>query len=463
MERTGSTPDSGGCEAVATPPPDSQTRQNSPPGEAPTEGDAHAVEDSTPEQQARELQTLLRITEHINSGLGLDDLLERVYEDFGDLIPYDRIGFALLSDDLTTVRQQWSRTSVPHAAMPDDLEAPVGRTSLRHLLHTDQPRVINDLSAYLREHPASITTGMLVRDGMRASLTCPVRAANRPIGFLFFTSRVPGSYRDAHCRIYCQIARHLGMMIEKARLYQRMEELNASKGRLLGVVAHDLRNPLNVIKGFIGLLKNGTMGQDPEGLASVCDTLQRSADRMLGLVNQLLDFSAIESGHLDIEPELVDLCAFLMEFHNEMAVLGRCNEIELVLSPPAGRGLVGCFDPRRISQVLGNVVSNAFKYSYPNSEVLLGCDTTVSGDIVLSVRDNGKGIPQETRHSLFTDFGRCGVRPVASENSTGLGLAICKRIVDAHGGRIQISSEVGRGTEVTIILPARQPEPVEPV
>ena len=457
MERIRGTPDSGGRDAVATPPPDLQPQGAKPSDEPGAADDCCPPGDATPEQQARELETLLRITEHVNSGLCLDDLLERVYEDFRDLIPYDRIGFALLSDDLATVRQTWSRTSVALALMPDDIEAPVARTSLRNLLHTDEPRVINDLPAYLREHPESVTTDYLVREGMRASLTCPVRAANRPIGFLFFTSRLPNSYCGAHCRIYRQIARHLGMMIEKARLYQRMEDLNASKGRLLGVVAHDLRNPLNVMKGFISLLRNGTLGRDPDGLAAVCDTLQRSADRMLGLVNQLLDFSAIESGHLDIEPEWVDLGAFLTEFHHEMAVLGRSSEIDLVLSPPAARGALGFFDPRRISQVLGNVVSNAFKYSYPNSEVRLGCHKTNTDEVVLSVKDHGKGIPAEARRRLFTDFGRCGVRPVGSESTTGLGLAICKRIVDAHGGRIVLESEVGCGTEVTIVLPTPPP------
>jgi signal transduction histidine kinase len=298
---------------------------------------------------------------------------------------------------------------------------------------------------------------------MRSSLTCPLVAVGKPVGFVFFSSQQPNTYRDLHVEVFLEIAGQLSTTVEKSRLYQRLVELNELKNRFLGVAAHDLRNPLGAIQTYLKMFLDGFFGDMTEEQREVMTDMALASDTMLNLVNDLLDISAIEAGHLELETRAVDLGDFLRECHRANRLIAEAKSIDLTLDTPDGLPAVE-LDARRIGQVLSNLLTNAVKFSHPGTTVTLTART--AGDSIdISVSDQGQGIPENDLPKLFTEFGRASVKPTAGEKSTGLGLAIVKRIVDAHGGAIRVDSEVGKGSTFTVTLPTRfqvSPEPHSP-
>lgn len=199
-------------------------------------GNALADLSTTLEARFQEVNTLSKVTEKINAGLILDEVLNYVFESFWSIIPYDRIGLSLLEQNGTVVRARWARSDAPVMKITKGYSGSLQGSSLQRILETGQPRILNDLRQYLAEHPASESTRLIVEEGMRSSLTCPLIAAGKPIGFIFFSSMEAQAFKNAHIEIFLQIAGELSMMVEKARLY---EELHALKGKSEGAAAQD--------------------------------------------------------------------------------------------------------------------------------------------------------------------------------------------------------------------------------
>lgn len=237
---------------------------------------------------------------------------------------------------------------------------------------------------------------------------------------------------------------------EQAHLRQLME-LNELKNRFLGMAAHDLRSPLTATQGFVKLLIKGRLGPLADAQREMLERVHVSSQKMLDLIDDLLDITAIEAGRLSLEPSEVDLARFLRECHGSQLILAQVKSIALSLELPEATPAVR-MDPARIEQVISNLVSNAVKFSYPNTSVQLSA--RVNGrEVEIAVTDQGQGIPGDEIPKMFSDFARTSVRPTGDEKSTGLGLAIAKRIVTGHGGRIWVESEVGRGSTFTFSLP----------
>lgn len=403
------------------------------------------------ERKFEELSSLAQVTERINAGLLLEEVLEKVYDSFRPIIPYDRIGFALLEEEGRVLRARWARSEAASLKVCRGFAAKMEGSSLLRILETRQPRILNDLEAYLREHPGSESTRLIVEEGMRSSLTCPLLAAGKPLGFMFFSSMKTGTYAELHVGLFMQIAAQLAMILEKSKLYQQLYELNQLKNRFLGMAAHDLRHPITVMQGYLDMLVGGVLGPLPPNQDRVLRILQGTSENMGVMVNDLLDVSAIEAGVLELQSEIVDLGVFLAEVHEESILLAKGKEQEVLLEAPKDP-LAVRMDPRRIHQVLTNLVTNAIKFSPPKTRITLG-GRIVEKEILISVKDQGQGIPRIEIGKVFTEFGRLSVRPTSGESSTGLGLAIAKRIVEAHGGRIWVESEQGIGSTFSFALP----------
>jgi len=403
------------------------------------------------EKQHKQIKIFNEITCRINAGLTLDQVLDYAFESLHSLIPYDRIGFSLLEKDGQLIRARWARSNAPQIKIGAGYSAELSGSSLQKIIETRQPRILNDLEAYLREHPNSESTQLIVEEGMRSSLTCPLIAMGRPIGFIFFSSMQPNTYRDVYVEDYLQIADELALIVEKAHLYQQSLELNELKNKFVGIAAHDLRNPTSLIQSYIQLLLEGYLGEISPAQQEALSKMNKACKGMFALIDDLLDVSAIESGHLELRLRPVDLAAYLQENLTENAILAKSKSIELTadLSPDLPTVMI---DPDRISQVLNNLISNAIKYSDPRTIITLRARATGS-EVTIAVQDQGQGIPAEEMDRLFTEFGRTSARPTGDEKSIGLGLAIARRIVEAHGGRIWAESQVGIGSTFAFTLP----------
>ncbi len=403
------------------------------------------------EQQFEEINLLTRITEEVNAGLILDEVLEHVYELFRPLIPYDRIGFSLIREDGKQVQARWARSAAPEMKINKGYQAALKGSSLQTIIDTGQPRILNDLEQYLCDHPHSDSTRRIVEEGMRSSLTCPLIARGKPIGFIFFSSMKPHMYEHVHIDLFRQIAGQLAVIVEKGRLYQELVELNELKNKFLGIAAHDLRNPLGVIKGYANLFLEGLVGEVTPDQRQYLERIDRASQNMLNLIDDLLDVSAIEAGQLKIDVEDVEISDFLHEIYESNKIMAKAKSIAVKLETPDTLPTIK-MDPDRISQVLNNLFSNAIKFSHPDTTITLKAKVE-KNKALISVEDQGQGIPKQEMSKMFTDFGRTSVQPTAGEKSTGLGLAIVKRIVEAHGGAIRVKSEVGKGSTFTISLP----------
>jgi len=184
-----------------------------------------------------EIKALNEITEHVTSGMFFDEVLEHVFESFHDLIPYDRLGVALIerSDpEKPIVRAQWNRADYTQLFLKDGYAAGLKGSSLEPIAKTRVPRILNNLSAYLAEHPKSHSTKMIVREGIQSNLTCPLITRNEVIGFIFFSSREPDTYRDQHIELFTQIAGELAITLEKGRCYEDLYVRNEFITRVFG-------------------------------------------------------------------------------------------------------------------------------------------------------------------------------------------------------------------------------------
>jgi hypothetical protein len=274
---------------------------------------------------------------------------------------------------------------------------------------------------------------------------------HHPIGFMFFNSLQSNAYQNAHVELFLQIAGQLSTIVEKSRLYQQLIKLNQMKDRFLGIAAHDLRSPIAIIMNYVEYLLEGHPGNITESQDNILKKLYKVSEKMLNLVNELLDVNAIEAGRLELKMDTVDLTRYLQECYEENLVLSKTKSIELVLDLEKELPLI-VMDPHRIDQVMNNLITNAIKFSYPNTTITLHARVQ-DQDVAISVQDQGQGIPAQEVDTLFTEFGKTSVRSTAGEKSTGLGLAIAKRIVALHGGRIWAESKVGVGSIFTFTLP----------
>ncbi|MBK7579878.1 MAG: GGDEF domain-containing protein [Myxococcales bacterium] len=191
---------------------------------------------STLELRAREDQVFRSVTEQINSGVYLDEVANHIYESFRDLIPYDRIGLALLEQDDRVLRARWARAEYAPGGIGRGFAAPMKGSSLQRILETRQPRIINDLEAYLAANPHSVSTAKIRTEGVQSSLTCPLVAAGRPVGFLFFSSLQRATYEAVHVELFQGIANLLSVVVERAHTLENLASLNqelATKNREL--------------------------------------------------------------------------------------------------------------------------------------------------------------------------------------------------------------------------------------
>lgn len=185
-----------------------------------------------------EADLLNSITERVNSGWELREILDYVYEAFSPVIPYDRIGFAEVEADGRHVRSCWAKSRTGVLRLAADYRAPLAGSSLATIIESGTARILNDLEEHLRAHPASTSTRLLLAEGIRSSLTCPLKAQGKPVGFLFFSSQRSNTYAQNHIRTFERVASTLSVIVQKARLY---EELTAKHAKLEEEIAGRLK------------------------------------------------------------------------------------------------------------------------------------------------------------------------------------------------------------------------------
>lgn len=240
---------------------------------------------------------------------------------------------------------------------------------------------------------------------------------------------------------------------ELARRNAELARLNEQKNQFLGIASHDLRNPLEVILTYSEfLIAEAADRLEPEQRKFV-ETIHASSEFMLNLVENLLDLAKIEAGRLDLDLSTVDLAQVLERNVSLNRTLAQKKGIDVVLRRETGLPAMR-IDEAKIEQVLNNLIGNAVKFSPAGSQVEVRAEEK-EDRVVLSVRDQGPGVPADELDKLFRPFGRTRVRSSGGEKCTGLGLAIVKKVIEGHGGEIRVESAPGEGATFYVSLPKK--------
>lgn len=169
---------------------------------------------------------MLELSHELNKGLFLKDVLEYVYTSFLAIIPYDRIGFSLLEKEDEILRAHWSSSNSTNVTLREGFSQAMKGSSLEKIVQSGTPRIINDLEQYYIENPNSVSTRLILAEGVRSSLTCPLISMGKSIGFIFFSSSKKSCYADIHQAVFCSIANQLATVVEKSKLYEELYAVN---------------------------------------------------------------------------------------------------------------------------------------------------------------------------------------------------------------------------------------------
>ena len=240
---------------------------------------------------------------------------------------------------------------------------------------------------------------------------------------------------------------------ELAKKNVELARLNEQKNQFLGIAAHDLRNPLDVIQTYSEFLLEDASAVLSEEQIDFIHKIYSSSAYMLYLVNDFLDYSRIEAGRLDLDFSLTDLAKLTLKTIERSRVIADKKQIAIDFRAPEKLPPIRV-DESKIEQVLGNLLGNAVKFSPAGSRVEVRL-APEENEIVISVKDNGSGIAPQDAETLFAPFVKGKNKPSGGETSTGLGLAIVKRIVEAHGGAISFETELQKGSVFYIALPLK--------
>lgn len=282
---------------------------------------------------------------------------------------------------------------------------------------------------------------------VHSCIVAPIAGSRGPLGtIVLFQSESTRTYGAADVEVAVELGRRAGIAMENARLYTQAQEAIRARDEMLAIVSHDLRNPLStIVLGATAVLQSEELG--PHSTKRV-EMIQRAASRMEHLLRDLLDTASLQVGRLAIDKRPEDLASLVAEVADGYEQIAHDKSVTLRRECHLAGVVLAC-DRGRMMQALGNLLGNAVKFSRPGDTVSLSCFATADA-VQLAVRDTGPGIaPQDLPH-IFLPYWS-GKRHAIE--GTGLGLYICKGIVEAHDGRLEVESTLGVGTTFTVTLP----------
>src|SRR5262249_15837171 len=300
---------------------------------------------------------------------------------------------------------------------------------------------------------------VLLRTGTRAVLAIPLLGENRLIGGLSVNKRTPGEFRPEVIELLKTFATQSALAIHNAWLFREIEDKNRQlevasqhKSEFLANMSHELRTPLNAIIGFSEILSERMFGELNQKQEEYLKDIYASGTHLLSLINDILDLSKIEAGRMELE---------LTDFHLPTALdsaltlvrerAGR-RSIALYMNVDSRLGQIQA-DERKVRQVVLNLLSNAIKFTPEGGRIEVGA-VPKHGFVEVSVSDTGVGIALEDQEAVFEEFRQVGTADKKVEG-TGLGLTLCRKFVELHGGRISVKSELGAGSIFTFTIPVR--------
>ncbi|CAN5701050.1 ATP-binding protein [soil metagenome] len=293
--------------------------------------------------------------------------------------------------------------------------------------------------------------------GYRAALAVPMMREAQPIGVIFVMRREPEAFSAKQVQLLQTFAAQAVIAIENVRLFTEIQEKSRQleiasqhKSQFLANMSHELRTPLNAIIGYTEMMADGLYGDVNDKAQGVLERVQANGRHLLGLINDVLDLAKIEAGQLVLAIEEYSIADMVGTVLSATESLAKTKNLTLGSDVPAGLP-TGTGDARRLTQVLLNLVGNGIKFTDQGSVEVRA--RQIGERFELSVVDSGFGIAPEDQNKIFEEFQQVDNTSTRKKGGTGLGLSISRRIVELHGGRITIESEVGKGSTFKVTVP----------
>ena len=401
----------------------------------------------------REREILELINRKIGGRESLESLLDFLAESLRETASCDRFSLALVERDGRRVVSRYTRAFYEPTLLQAGYAEGLGGSSLEEVIKQGVPRVIRDLERYQKEHPTSRSTGILVKEGVRSNLTCPLKVDGRVVGLLFRSARIPDAYDRQQVLFQLAIGERLSQAVEKAYRIEQLTEANRQYFELLGFVTHELKSPLGSMLTEAGLLTDGYMGKLEPRQLQIIEKMVAKGHYLLSLISDYLELARMEGGQ--VSPRLqkeVDLVERVIEPAVEIVAAGLAEkEMRLQRVIPAGLPAVE-LDPALVKIVVVNLLSNAGKYGREGGEIRLSV-LLDEKHLRISVWNEGEGFTAEQRDQLFRKFSRLQSPGLLKQKGTGVGLYTSWRIAEMHGGRMDATSEPGRWAEFSLTIP----------
>jgi signal transduction histidine kinase len=403
-----------------------------------------------------QLTALGEVARAVSSTLDLDTVLSTIVSraiqlsgtDGGSVYEYDEATeeFSLrASRDLPEAYVEQVRDARPRKG-----EGAVGRVA-----QSREPVQIADISA-----PAAYESRVrntLLQIGLRALLAVPLIAEDQLVGALIVMRKRSGAFADEEVALLQTFATQSALAIQNARLFRelgdksrQLEVASQHKSEFLANMSHELRTPLNAIIGFSEVLTDRMFGELNEKQEEYLKDIYTSGTHLLSLINDILDLSKIEAGRMELELTGFDLPTAIE--NALMLVRERAGRRSLTLHTNIDTQLGQIqADERKVRQVVLNLLSNAIKFT-PEGVRIEVAAMPKDGFVEVSVRDTGIGIAPEDQEKVFEEFRQVGTAAKKVEG-TGLGLTLCRKFVELHGGKIWVKSQVGEGSTFTFTIP----------
>ena len=368
--------------------------------------------------------------------------------------------FCGATDAVITLRDGADMIYATHSG---DLDAPLGDRLPLDPARTSGRAIVEARTIHLPDVLAPDAEGfgatreLALKHKFRASLAAPMLFEGGAMGSILLRKPEPGPFTPRQIELLETFAAQAVIAIQNVRLFTEIQEKSRQlevasqhKSQFLANMSHELRTPLNAILGYTEMMVDGLYGSMPEKAQGVLERVQANGKHLLGLINDVLDLSKIEAGQLSLAIEDYSVGDMVSTVMSATESLARAKNLALVSGVPPGLPR-GMGDARRLTQVLLNLVGNAIKFT---DEGKVEIRARQQGDrFKISVIDTGPGIAAADQAKIFEEFQQVDNTSTRKKGGTGLGLSISRKIVELHGGRITVESEVGKGSNFKITIP----------
>lgn len=427
--------------------------------------DDHYFVDTVPPAERRqalsaeELAALDRINRQVTAEEALPRILDDLFESTRSFCPCDRLSLAFTEEDGQRITSRHTRAAYEPVLLQTGYSEDLLRGTLATVIRDGRVRVIRDLAAYLDRRPESGSTRLLAREGVRSSMTCPLRVEGRSVGVLFRSSRRVDAYDARHVLMHQEVAERLAHAVEKAWRIEQLRAANEAYFEMLAFVAHELKSPLASVVMDARMLTGGYLGDLEPAQTKKLEGMVRKAEFLLALVGEYLDLARLEGGQMRLSVQRdLDFVADVLSRAEEM-VRAQIDGQEMDYAREVGEEpLLVDGDPTLLRIALVNLLGNAVKYGRPGGKVRVRASVE-DAELRVSVWNEGPGFPPDQRPRLFRRFSRLSSPELQKRKGTGVGLYTTWRILRLHQGSIDARSEPGQWAEFSFALPRSSSTP----